>query len=347
MNISPTPKRYQGSNNMPRAVNLNYHNPPAPSYHPLPGHGVEQIVPEEYKINSNMISSLIKQNKDLLAKLDEKDRELEKLNVLVGSLRGKLIKYTELNKKLQGQLAQSASVNSVPEQVPVLGVNQQQQQQQQQSQQAQQAQQREVASDFIQLPRRTPGNSEDDKKINEIYNKLETLTNLLAQQQKAEQDHQPMPATLTSPKSVYSPVTEDDIMISESSELKKLEEQVDHLKRKVLIKSENELRKLSLNQQLVDLMEKLTATGSPQNIHSPNSLLYDRNSSSSTSTESNSGGHPATHCEHCHHPPEETLKRPTMDIKKALETPTPSRTRRDISSQAKNSMSSNGTNAIW
>ncbi|AET39618.1 Spc42p Ecym_4585 [Eremothecium cymbalariae DBVPG len=343
MNISPTPKRYQNPNHMPRAVNFNYQNP-APAYHdPINGHGGERIVPEEYKINSNMISSLIKQNKDLLSKLEDKERELEKLNVLVGSLRGKLIKYTELNKKLQAQAAQAARAPP-----PLAAPEPQQQQQQQQQQQSQP----ELAQDYIQLPKRLQGNSENDKKINEIYDKLEYLTNVVAQQQQQPQQQQQSsqkhsqlqtPAHRTGPS--YNTVSDDDIMISESSELRKLEEQVDQLKRKVLIKSENELRKLSLNQQLVDLMGKL-GVSSAQNSASANSLLYDRIPTPSSAPSIPSAGHvhTTTHCEQCHHHSEESLKRPAMDIKNALETPTPSRTKRDNHNYNSNI---NSNNPIW
>lgn len=327
---------------MPRALNLNYNNQ-------IRGHDGEQIVPEEYKINSNMISSLIKQNKDFLAKLDEKDRELERLNVLVGSLRGKLIKYTELNKKLQSQISQANSISSPHEavQAPMVAplVTSQQQQIPQQERQ-------EVSPDFIHLPRRQ-GNTDNDHKINEIYDKLEVLTNLIAQQQqKGEKTQQTRQDTRQTPSSnagsdYVSSITDDDIMISESSELRKLEEQVDHLKRKVLIKSENELRKLSLNQQLAELMEKLTTTGSSKT-NSTHPLIYERGSNPHNSTNSaNSVNHSTSHCEHCHRQSDGGIKRPVMDIKNALETPTPSRARRDKHIEANGSGCGSNNNAIW
>ncbi|AAS50824.1 ABR054Cp [Eremothecium gossypii ATCC 10895] len=314
MNISPTPKRYQSSNHMPRAVNHNYHSA-VPAYHEhAAGQNADRIVPDEYKINSNMISSLIKQNKDLLAKLDEKDRELEKLNVLVGSLRGKLIKYTELNKKLQAQ-AQAARVPSPPEPAA------------------------EPAADYLQLPRRAPA-AENDKKIGELYDKLEQLTKVVHQQHLHDP---PAPARPRSPARSRSPartaVSDDDIMISESSELKRLEEQVDQLKRKVLIKSENELRKLSLNQQLADLMHKLGVSSSSP---ASSALLFDRQPSPTSAASSAPLAH--AHCEQCHHA-EDALKKPAMDIKNALQTPTPSRTRRDAHPHTHTTH--HATNALW
>ena len=52
----------------------------------------ERMVPEEYIYNSSMINELIKQNKDLHKQLTQKQEEIDRLNVLIGSFRAKLIK---------------------------------------------------------------------------------------------------------------------------------------------------------------------------------------------------------------------------------------------------------------
>ncbi|CUS20546.1 LAQU0S01e09076g1_1 [Lachancea quebecensis] len=240
MNISPTPKRYNSRGyEFPRSNDEAFH----PFNREPPMVPSERILPEEYRVNSQMINKLIKQNKDLTQQLDRKQDEIDRLNVLVGSLRGKLIKYTELNKKLE-QTAAGARQSSPDD---VLQVNR--------------TRPREPAA----------GDPRLDDRLSDLYSKLETLTELVAGSAAAERgvrDHAHAPSsgatrTPSSGASVFhrplqpGAASEDDILTQESAELKGLEDQIDLLKRKLLIKRENELRKLSLNKELLDLMEKL------------------------------------------------------------------------------------------
>lgn len=279
----------------------------------------ERIIPEEYRLNSQMINRLIKQNKELIAKLDGKQEEIDRLNILVGSLRGKLIKYTEMNKKLEDDLVQAGSRVSSSKNMT------------------------ENEEDYIQVPKRrtensngatsTMGSKAHDDRINALGDKLDKLTRLVLQSSAPG-----ISSTLASPqpssipagnrKSVLGP-SEEDIMCKESLELKQMEDQIESLKRKLLIKRENELRKISLNQELLELMDRL-------NMQNPIERERDRMPSSEPSI------HPIiaspAYCAECHHPerthshikghnirPDQSSvkKNPQFPASNPLETPTP------------------------
>lgn len=273
----------------------------------------ERIIPEEYRLNSQMINRLIKQNKELVAKLDGKQEEIDRLNILVGSLRGKLIKYTEMNKKLEDDLVQVGSRVSSRNMT-------------------------ENEQDYIQVPkRRTETNSEltpHDDRINALSDKLDKLTKLVLQSTAP-----PISSPLQSPpaavsrennhRAVLSP-SEEDIMCKESLELKQMEDQIDSLKRKLLIKRENELRKISLNQELLELMDRLS-------MQNPVERERERSQNNEPSLH-NISGSPA-YCSECHQndrnhhhasnssvrqtQPTAFKKNPQVPATNPLETPTP------------------------
>ncbi|EDO15389.1 hypothetical protein Kpol_460p24 [Vanderwaltozyma polyspora DSM 70294] len=355
MNISPTPKRYSSARS-----NRNENNIPSMYSDPLyndnmnQGGGIghlggprnignvptEKIVPEEYRLNSQMINRLIKQNKELNNKLNSKQDEINRLNSLVGSLRAKLIKYTELNKKLNSDLQnfQNSEIinNSITEDV----------------------------NDYIQVPKKrsvTLGTSPDsmstptilknshpvDEKINKLNDKLDKLTNLVLEEKSSQ--------STTSNKSTTPPVTsqpnlffskgpsDEDIMVKESVELKNLEDQIDSLKRKLLIKRENELRKISLNQELLELMDKLNLQNpsnaqqnfnnfdispplSRSNNESPEYCLecHNRHTSHSQSHNNHNISNKQQNSQYHHqHQKESYLKKPDLPISNPLDTPTP------------------------
>lgn len=94
MNISPPRKTYRENGN-------------APLFSSVLQPTQENLVPDEYKQNSQMVGKLVKQNKELQQQLKKKDQEVEKLTVLSRSLRDKLAKYTKLNAELKEQLEES------------------------------------------------------------------------------------------------------------------------------------------------------------------------------------------------------------------------------------------------
>ncbi|SCW04513.1 LAFE_0H15192g1_1 [Lachancea fermentati] len=292
MNISPTPRRYNS-----RGHDYGSRVDDEPAFHPFnrapPAPSADRIVPEEYRVNSQMINKLIKQNKQLTAQLEHKQDEIDRLNVLVGSLRGKLIKYTELNKKLSSAPAASPASSSSPAASP----------------------------DVLQVNKTRSGAARAapalEDRVSDIYTKLDALTRLVAGE-RAPDD----PPRVRTPH--LRSASEDDILTQESAELKQLEDQIDLLKRKLLIKRENELRKLSLNKELLDLMEKLDVSGSssspqppppaapaPAPVPAPNSHLQ-----------------ASPHCTQCHNAaapaPASTRPAPSyMSMAQALETPSP------------------------
>ncbi|SCV01178.1 LAME_0G14576g1_1 [Lachancea meyersii CBS 8951] len=304
----------------------------------------ERIIPEEYRVNSQMINKLIKQNKDLTQQLDRKQDEIDRMNVLIGSLRGKLIKYTELNKKLSQQSTNNNNNNNnnnngaatttrhqsqesgIPSPtfspVDVLQVN------------------KTRAKDSTASAARA---SQLETRISDIYSKLDALTtlmtnsigesaaNLAHSNVGARQAHTRPNSSSTSTDSVLHrslhAASEDEILTQESAELKSLEGQIDLLKRKLLIKRENELRKLSLNKELLDLMDKLDMSKPTLPTHTtvdtaPHSEATpphcDQCHKTATSPTAANGR------SHTHAPNSSNFKNPPyMSMAQALETPTP------------------------
>lgn len=239
MNLSPTPRRYASRSKPMGSDNAFMYSDPIDVRNSANN---DRIIPEEYRLNSQMINRLIKQNKELILKLDGKQEEIDRLNILVGSLRGKLIKYTEINKKLESESRVSSGTTTT-----------------------------ENEQDYIQVPKRRSEatNREEvihDDRINALNEKLDKLTKLVLQNNVPTSSSPLQSPTLlptsSSKRTVLSP-SEEDIMCRESQELKQMEDQIDSLKRKLLIKRENELRKISLNQELLELMDKLS-TQAPQ-----------------------------------------------------------------------------------
>ncbi|KAH3899896.1 uncharacterized protein SCDLUD_004199 [Saccharomycodes ludwigii] len=253
------------------------------------------IIPEEYKRNSELISRLLKQNQEVINKLNDKQDEIDKLNLLVGSLRGKLIKYTELNKKLTRKLNEQQKTfdSTLIDRNIVNG--------------EEKREESPLQRDFIQINKNknTKSNSdsnnfglsketpvkkqqkntvflENDSKINELNDKLDMLMNFVKEKQgnassinpntpialnnnhkssKHDSNNNVLGDTETRQEQDFNKkqytVTDEDILVQESKELKDLEMKIEEMKRKLLIKKQNELRKVSLNQELLDLMDKL------------------------------------------------------------------------------------------
>ncbi|CEP60833.1 Spc42p LALA0_S02e00650g [Lachancea lanzarotensis] len=310
----------------------------------------ERILPEEYRVNSQMINKLIKQNKELTLQLDRKQDEIDRMNVLIGSLRGKLIKYTELNKKLNQNInrnnnhvnASAAATESMthsesqsPNFSPV---------------------------DFLQVNKtrtKDPTNpaartSHLEARIGDIYSKLDALTTLMTHSigetgrsaaSPSTQTNSDSRATHTRPNSSSASTesvvhrslrlaSEDDIITQESAELQNLEGQIELLKRKLLIKRENELRKLSLNKELLDLMDKLdmskptlptshdaAVSESVTDTTPPHCEQCRKSTSSINAKNVKSSG--ATLHNHNHFSSAASRNPPYMSMAQALETPTP------------------------
>lgn len=314
------------------------------------GDNGERILPEEYKLNSQMISRLIKQNKELSAKLDSKQEEIDRLNILVGSLRGKLIKYTEINKKLEDSFKQGGSRVSS-------------------------SNMSENERDYIQVPKRRADNSNNkenmngdqyvsnDDRINAMTDKLDKLTRLVLENNGVNNNllaSSPLqsPSAVPIQMSKKSPLdpSEEDIMCRESSELKQMEDQIDSLKRKLLIKRENELRKISLNQELLELMDKLSMQNPPDR-DSERVPVSSRDAipSSATTTNHNPSSSPE-YCIECHHQQfphrdlrnndKNPIRKSNIPASNPLETPTPLPKRSGPQSNQTNDFSDT-INRIW
>lgn len=361
MNISPTPRRYTSrtAGGMGNSNAYIYSDPINREYNGgmggigAGGENGERILPEEYKLNSQMISRLIKQNKELGAKLDSKQEEIDRLNILVGSLRGKLIKYTEINKKLEDSFKQGGSRVSS-------------------------GNMSENERDYIQVPKRRADSNSNKENVNEdqyvsnddrisaMTEKLDKLTRLVLENNGVNNNilaSSPLQSPSVVPlqmskKSVLDP-SEEDIMCRESSELKQMEDQIDSLKRKLLIKRENELRKISLNQELLELMDKLSMQN-PSDRESEKVPVSSREAiplpATTTSMPNHNSSSSPEYCVECHHQQfphrdprnndKHAMRKSNIPSSNPLETPTPLSKRPGPQSTQTNDLTDT-INRIW
>lgn len=232
---------------------------------PTNNHGnenVDRLVPEEIKLQKKVINDLISQNKKLQATTSSQREEIERLNIIIGQFRAKLTKYSVLNKKLQEELngkginARLSPGNATKENSFETSF--------------------ENASDYIQIPKRREDEDCMDDKISpstkKLNDKVDKLMELLSNTQKQQYQHNISSPGLSASDQIPHPVTsspkvrepsEEDILCQESAELKSLENQIELVKKKLLIKKENELRKLSLENELIELMGQLSTDTSP------------------------------------------------------------------------------------
>ncbi|KAL3230608.1 Spindle pole body component SPC42 [Nakaseomyces bracarensis] len=276
MSISPTPRRYNSRSDRyysskvndipPFDLADNYNN--KYTRYPIPNNlgdeNVDRLIPEEIKLQKKAINDLISQNKKLQATTAAQRDEIERLNIIIGQFRAKLTKYSVLNKKLQEEI--NGKKNTIRYSPPGTAAKE-----------SSFESSFENANDYIQIPKKREEDIYMDEKFNpstkQLNDKVDKLMELLANVQKQQQQQQ-SGFTDSSPRTEQNtlPVTsspkirdpsEEDIICQESAELKNLENQIEVVKKKLLIKKENELRKLSLENELIELMGQLSADSSP------------------------------------------------------------------------------------
>ncbi|CAI4044883.1 hypothetical protein SKDZ_11G1650 [Saccharomyces kudriavzevii ZP591] len=296
MNGSPTPKRYSSKSSRLHDdyYNIPYqYSNPIPMNRDYNDVGsrmnADKLVPEEYKRNTEFINKAVQQNKELNFKLREKQNEIFELKKIAETLRSKLEKYVDITKKLEDQnlnlqiklndlekklsdanaVIKDRSYSNVKE--PAVDEN-------------------FVSQDYDQInvpknrapgarinPRpnnKGPNGSEQDSRLKAIEKTLSVLTNYVMRTEDSNSDKaSPLPSPLNTispinnrlnfqePKK-YNPThnvnpSDDDIMMYESAELKRVEEEIEELKRKILVRKKHDLRKLSLNNQLQELQSMM------------------------------------------------------------------------------------------
>lgn len=294
MNISPTPKRYnsrgdgyyasQARGKVPefepyRKSGLNFNDGYSGINPPVYKNGLhsnlddDKLVPEEIKLQRTVINDLISQNKELQTTVHTQREEIERLNIIIGQFRAKLTKYSVMNRKLEDELRGSERSSNA--------LNKDRNDDRNDSILENSF---ENAEDYIQIPKlrdNSKGKQDKSPQTNDLNDRLSQLVQLL---EKSQQNNStkinsnsndmspPVCSSATPPERNNKPImsspkirdpSEEDILCQESAELKNLENQIELVKKKLLIKRENELRKLSLENELIELMDQLSTDASP------------------------------------------------------------------------------------
>lgn len=251
-NISPTPQRY-GTEKYAR-------------------YGLrktDELLPEESRLSNDAINELIDMNRQLKKTLRDREDELDRYGRLTESLQSKLIKYTNLNNKLEREKIELELENE-----KLIDINERLTNDLRTTSVAGDLKYSQKTrkgddenTDDIFIPKRghtfkdtTESNNTDLRKGSaEVLNKkLDTLIEYLSEdksgaktgnsRQKERHDHWRL-----------TDDDDDDIITRESLEIKNLEDQVEELRKKTLLKQENELRKISLSNELLELATKLSS----------------------------------------------------------------------------------------
>ncbi|EJS42889.1 spc42p [Saccharomyces arboricola H-6] len=295
MNGSPTPKRYSSKSS--RLYDDYYNIPyqysnPTPMNRDYNDVGsrmnADKLVPEEYKRNTEFINKAVQQNKELNFKLREKQNEIFELKKIAETLRSKLEKYVDITKRLEDQnLNLQIKANDLEKKLsdanaiikdrrysnvkePIIDEN-------------------FVPEDYSQInlpknrapdgginPRlnnKSSNGSEQDSRLKAIEKTLSVLTNYVMRTEENNNERASLPSPLNTISPInnrldfqeqkkYNPTlktnpSDDDIMMYESAELKRVEEEIEELKRKILVRKKHDLRKLSLNNQLQELQSMM------------------------------------------------------------------------------------------
>ena len=296
MNGSPTPKRYSSKSSRlyDDYYNVPYqYSNPIPMNRDYNDVGsrinADKLVPEEYKRNTEFINKAVQQNKELNFKLREKQNEIFELKKIAETLRSKLEKYVDITKKLEDQnlnlqikisdlekkLSDANSTikdmnysnvskpivdeNFVPQKYDQINVP------------------KNRASDVgidLRSTNKASNTSDENNRLKAIEKTLSVLTNYVMRTEENSNNKMtpsPPPLNTISPinnrlnfqdSKKYNPMpkvnpSDDDIMMYESAELKRVEEEIEELKRKILVRKKHDLRKLSLNNQLQELQSMM------------------------------------------------------------------------------------------
>ncbi|EDZ70930.1 YKL042Wp-like protein [Saccharomyces cerevisiae AWRI1631] len=275
MNGSPTPKRYSSKSSRlyDDYYNIPYqYSNPTPMNRDYNDVGsrinADKLVPEEYKRNTEFINKAVQQNKELNFKLREKQNEIFELKKIAETLRSKLEKYVDITKKLEDQnlnlqikisdLEKKLSdANSTFKEMRFPKVKDPMVDDDPVSENYDQINvPKHRAPDATGNPRTTnkvSNTSDQDSRLKAIERTLSVLTNYVMRSEDGNNDRMsPLPSPLNTispinnrlsfqePKK-YNPTvkvnpSDDDIMMYESAELKRVEEEIEELKRKILVR---------------------------------------------------------------------------------------------------------------
>lgn len=258
--------------------------------------GKEVPLDDDVKINSNMVEKIIRQNEILKQQLKEEKRERELMTNLASSLKEKLMKYKKMNDVLKQD--KEDLLNGQKAKVPEFTFNPDDTNDIFESNSKEDAKifDKDVKNDKIE-ERITQLEGEISKtkdlqqsKFEFMKNEIEFLKELLLQKESGKEDNDLAPTGKEHPRSQqpeqhthqeerkevpgsagipFQLPMDDDIIASESEELRKLQEKVALFERKIQLRKENELRKFELKRQLSMLSEELDVLETPASLKTP------------------------------------------------------------------------------
>ncbi|KAH3673784.1 hypothetical protein WICMUC_003482 [Wickerhamomyces mucosus] len=213
-------------------------------------------IDDDFKINSNMIDKIIKENESLKRQIKSIKRENEMVINFANGLKEKLVKYKKLNDELKnGKInhndkdeLKNGEINN-DEDKDELKFNPND------SKDIFNDEREKLENDLIsnrinQLESNfLQNNNQQFENLNQIKIEIEKLKQL--------QDHNDINKNL---------ITDDDLIIYETNELKNLEIQIEEISKKLTIREENKLKKLDLNNKLNELKLKLIEDDNPVKI---------------------------------------------------------------------------------
>ncbi|CAB4256417.1 similar to Saccharomyces cerevisiae YKL042W SPC42 Central plaque component of spindle pole body (SPB) [Maudiozyma barnettii] len=295
MNISPTPRRYMSrtGNVRPNAFNVDdkyYFNDPlrkgnGSSKGKLYGNSNnvnanDTFLPPEYKLSAQTFNELVELNKRLTTMLEGKQREINELKAENNEFRSKLWKYTEMADRYKNEIDRRDS----------------------EERQRTRSQNMSQPTDYIQINKRREKNTttpyrptnrhvgdsdnEDDEDDDDVSSfktaktskediqhtqKLETLIKNVEHISRILSDSYEEGQTPKTRQSSSVHPTDTDILMTESSELQLLEDQIRVLQNKLNIRQQNEKRKVSLQQRLEELQNMLDSSSNDNNGGKPTS----------------------------------------------------------------------------
>lgn len=302
MNISPTPRRYTTRTGNPRNDPLGmedkyYFTDPMRKTNLRNGrysnnnvgqNNNDVLLPPEYKLSAQTFNELIEQNKRLTNMLEGKQREINDLKAENSEFRSKLWKYTEMADRYKNEIDRRDSedrqrVNSQNMSQPTdyIQINKKRNDNNSNNhttpyrntiRKENRSNRKNVRDDTdseyddddnddsryetAASSRRSKSDSQQAEKLETLMKNVEHINRILSD----SLEEAPAPK-IRSSSSVIHP-TDTDILMTESSELQSLEDQIRVLQNKLNIKQQNEKRKVSLQQRLRELQDMLDSSPS-------------------------------------------------------------------------------------
>ncbi|KAG0669196.1 spindle pole body component spc42 [Maudiozyma exigua] len=289
MNISPTPRRYTTRTGNPRIDPLGmedkyYFTDPLRKPNLRNGrynNNNDVLLPPEYKLSAQTFNELIEQNKRLTNMLEGKQREINELKAENSEFRSKLWKYTEMADRYKNEIdrrdnddRQRVKSQNMSQPTDYIQINKKRGENNtttpyRNTTRKENRSNRKNARDdtdseydddsedsryeTAKSSRRSKSNSQQAEKLETLMKNVEHINRILSD----SLEEAPAPKVRSS--SIIHP-TDTDILMTESSELQSLEDQIRVLQNKLNIKQQNEKRKVSLQQRLRELQETLNST---------------------------------------------------------------------------------------